>query len=131
LSYEPACSQHGLSGPRGAGDHAWWAQWIARADATHAQGKTTPEEWARLYQDLGDVERDLDQMVGPPRLDRGLLSTVYYRMLAIKDAWLQYRAQDYSHQGEVTPKGEEVLCEEQALFADLLLKVKKMLVASR
>jgi hypothetical protein len=52
-------------------------------------------------------------------------------MLAIIDAWLEYQARDFSLGGEVTPKGEEVLREEQALFADLVLKIKKMLVASR
>ena len=50
---------------RDAGDHAFWAQWIARTDPTHAQGKTTPEEWVMIYQDLGNVTRDLDLMVGP------------------------------------------------------------------
>jgi len=84
-----------------------------------------------LYQDLGDVERDLDQMVGPLRLDRRLLFTVYHRTLAIKDAWLEYQARDFSHEGAVTTKGEEVLREEGALFADLMLNIKRMLVAPR
>jgi hypothetical protein len=114
-----------------AGDHAFWAQWIARTDPTHAQGHTTPEEWAMIYQDLGDVVRELDQMVGPLRLDRSILFHIYHQMLAIQGAWLEYQARDFSHGGEVTPKGEEVLREEQALFADLLLKIKRMLVAAR
>ena len=42
-----------------AGRHAWWAQWAP----THAEGHATPEQWAALYQDLGDLERDVDQMV--------------------------------------------------------------------
>lgn len=116
---------------RDAGDHAFWAQWIACTDATHAQGKTTPEEWIMIYQDLGDVTRDLDQMVGPLRLDRSLLFTVYHRMQAIQGAWLECQRRDFSRQGEVTPEGEEVLREERARFADLMIKVKKMLVAAR
>jgi hypothetical protein len=43
-------------------------------------------------------------------------------------AWLEYRARDFRREGELTPKGEEVLREEQALFADLMLKIKRMLV---
>jgi hypothetical protein len=31
----------------------------------------------------------------------------------------------------LTPKGEDVLREERAFFADLMLKIKKMLVAAR
>ena len=114
-----------------AGDHAFWAQWIARTDPTHAQGKTTPEEWVMIYQDLGDVTRDLDLMVGPLRLARSLLFHIYHRMLAIQDAWLSYQARDFTRGGELTPEGEEVLREERARFADLLLKIKRMLVAAR
>ena len=114
-----------------AGDHAFWAQWLARADATHAQGKTTPEEWAMVYQDVGDVTRELDLMVGPLRLDRSILFNVYHRMLAVQRAWLEYRARDFSREGVVTPEGEEVLRTEQALFADLMLNIKRMLVAAR
>jgi hypothetical protein len=114
-----------------AGDHAWWAQWLARTAPTHAEGHATPEEWAMIYQDLGDVTRELDQMVGPLRLDRRLLFTVYHRMLAVQGAWLEYRARDFSREGVVTPEGEDVLRTEQALFADLMLKIKRMLVAAR
>lgn len=116
---------------RDAGDHAFWAQWIARTDPTHAQGKTTPEEWVMIYQNLGDVTRDLDLMKGRLRLDRSLLFNIYHRMLAIQDAWLECQRRDFSRGGELTPEGEEVLREEQALFADLMLRVKKMLVAAR
>jgi hypothetical protein len=116
---------------RDAGDHAFWAQWIARTDPNHAEGKTTPEEWAMIYQDLGDVTRDLDLMVGPLRLDRSLLFNIYHRMLAIQGAWLECQRRDFSRGGEVTPQGEEVLREERALFADLMLKIKRMLVAAR
>lgn len=115
----------------GAGDHAWWAQWLARSSPTHAEGHATPEEWAMIYQDLGDVERDLDQMVGRLRLDRSLLFNIYHRMLAVQGAWLEYRARDFSREGVVTPEGEDVLRTEQALFADLMLKIKRMLVAAR
>lgn len=66
------------------------AQWLIRAAPSHAEGHATPEEWAGLYQDLSDVERDLDQMVGLLRLDRTLLFGVYYRMLRIKQAWIEY-----------------------------------------
>jgi hypothetical protein len=116
---------------RDAGDHAWWAQWLARTDPNHAEGHATPEEWAMIYQHLGDVTRDLDLMVGPLRLDRGLLFNVYHRMLAIQDAWLEYQRRDFTRNGELTPEGEEVLREERALFADLILKIKRMLVAAR
>lgn len=114
-----------------AGDHAWWAQWLARMAPTHAEGRTTHEEWVRIYQDLGDVERDLDQMVGRLRLDRSLLFHIYHRMLAVQSAWLEYRARDFTREGVVTPEGEDVLREEQARFADLMLKIKRMLVAAR
>ncbi len=114
-----------------AGDHTFWAEWLARTDRTHAEGHTTPEEWALIYQNLGDVLRDLDQMVGRLRLDRSLLFGIYHRMLSIQGAWLDYRARDFSRGGEVTPKGEEVLREEQAFFVDLMLKIKRMLVAAR
>lgn len=116
---------------RSAGNHAWWAEFLARTARTHVEGHAMPEEWARIYQDLGDVERDLDQQVGPLRLDRSLLFNIYHRMLAVQDAWLAYQMRDFSHEGEVTPKGEEVLREETALFADLMLKIKRMLVAAR
>ena len=116
---------------RDAGDHAFWTQWIARTDPTHAQGKTTPEAWVMIYQNLGDVTRDLDLMKGRLRLDRSLLFNIYHRMLAIQDAWLECQRRDFSRGGELTPQGEEVLREERALFADLMLRVKKMLVAAR
>ena len=52
-------------------------------------------------------------------------------MLAIQDAWFKYLARDVSRDGEVTPEGEEVLREERAFFADLMITIKKMLVAAR
>jgi len=116
---------------RDAGDHAFWAQWIAHTDPNHAEGHTTPEEWVMIHQDLGDVTRDLDQMVGRLRLDRSLLFNIYHRMLAIQDAWLECQRRDFSRGGELTPVGEDVLREERALFADLLLKIKRLLVAAR
>jgi hypothetical protein len=114
-----------------AGDHTFWAQWLARTDPNHAEGHAKPEEWAMIYQDLGNVTRDLDLMVGPLRLDRSLLFHIYHRMLAIKTAWLECQGRDFSCAGELTPKGEEVLREERALFTDLMLKIKRMLVAAR
>jgi hypothetical protein len=116
---------------REAGNRAWWAQFLDPTASAHIQGHTTPEEWVRLYHDLGDILRDLDQMKGRLRLDRSLLFNIYHRMLAIQDAWLEYLARDFSRGGEVTPEGEEVLREEQARFADLMLKIKRMLVAAR
>lgn len=111
--------------------HAFWAEFLCRTASTHVEGHATPEEWGRLAQDLGDVERDLDQMKGRLRLDRSLLFNIYHRMLAIQSAWLNYQAHDFSRGGELSQKGEEVLREERALFADLMLKVKRMLVAAR
>lgn len=70
-------------------------------------------------------------MIGRLRLDRSILFTIYHRMLAIQDAWLDYRRRDFSRGGEVTPKGEEVLREERALFADLTRQIKRMVVAAR
>src|SRR5690348_13396790 len=58
---------------RDTGSHAWTAQWLARTAPTHAQGHTTPEEWLKLYQDLGDIERDIDQLVAVLRLNRTVL----------------------------------------------------------
>ena len=114
-----------------AGNHAWWAEFLFRTASSHVQGHATPEEWAMVYQDLGDIGRDLDQMKGRLRLDRSLLFNIYHRMLAIQDAWLEYRGRDFTRECELTPQGEDVLREERALFADLMLKVKKMLVAAR
>jgi hypothetical protein len=116
---------------RDAGDHAFWAQWLARTAPTHTEGNTTPEQWMLIHHDLGDVTRDLDLMVGPLRLDRSLLFTVYHRMQTIQGAWLECQRRDFSRGGEVTPQGEEVLREERAFFADLMLKIKRMLVAAR
>ncbi len=116
---------------RDAGDHVFWAQWNARTDPTHAEGKTTPEQWAMIQQDLGDVTRDLDLMKGRLRLDRSLLFNIYHRMLVVQGAWLDYLASDFSRGGELTPEGEDVLREERARFADLMLKVKRLLVAAR
>ena len=116
---------------RDAGDHAFWAQWLARTDPNHAEGHAKPEEWMMIHHDLGDVTRDLDLMVGPLRLDRSLLFTVYHRMQAIQGAWLECQRRNFTRNGELTPEGEEVLREEQARFADLMLKVKRMLVAAR
>ncbi len=84
-----------------------------------------------IHQDLGDVTRDLDLMVGRLRLDRSILFNIYHRMLAVQGAWLEYRARDFSREGVVTPEGEDVLRVEQALFADLMLKIKRLLVAAR
>jgi hypothetical protein len=114
-----------------AGDHAFWAQWIARTDPNHAEGHAKPEEWMMIHHDLADVTRDLDLMVGPLRLDRSILFNVYHRMLAVQRAWLECQRRDFTRGGELTPEGEEVLREEQALFADLILNIKRMLVAAR
>jgi len=84
-----------------------------------------------IHHDLGDVTRDLDLMVGPLRLDRSLLFTVYHRMQAIQGAWLECQRRDFSRDGELTPEGEDVLRTEQSRFADLILKIKRMLVAAR
>lgn len=116
---------------RDADAHAFWAEFLCRTARTHAEGHATPEEWDGLAQGLGDVERDLDQMKGRLRLDRSLLFGIYHQMLAIQDAWLKYQARDFSRGGELSQKGEEVLREERALFADLILKIKRMLVAAR
>ncbi|MEI8015202.1 MAG: C2H2-type zinc finger protein [Nitrospira sp.] len=114
-----------------AGDHTFWAEFMFRTDRTHAEGRTTHEEWVRIYQDLGDIQRDLDQMIGPLRLDRSILFNTYHRMLAVQSAWLEYRARDFTRGGVVTPEGEDVLRVEQARFAALMLNIKRMLVAAR
>ena len=51
-------------------------------------------------------------------------------MCAVQGAWLEYQTRDFTHEGAVTPKGEEVLRAEQARFADLMLNIKRMLVAA-
>ena len=68
---------------RSAGHHAWFALMVSSCGSHPCQGTRPPEEWARLAQDLGDVERDLDQMVGRLRLDRSLLFNIYHRMLTV------------------------------------------------
>jgi hypothetical protein len=108
-----------------------WAEFLCRAARRHVEGDATPEDWKKVYEVLGDVERDLDLQIGRLRLDRLLLFNIYHTMLAIQDAWLNYRTRDFSRGGELTPKGEEVLRVEQARFADLLSKIKRMVVAAR
>ena len=114
-----------------AGDHTFWADFLSRTARKHVEGHATPEEWVMIYHDLGEILREFDQMIGRLRLDRSLLFTIYHRMLAIEDAWLDYRRRDFSRGGEVTPQGEGVLREERELFADLMLKIKRMVVAAR
>lgn len=111
--------------------HAWWADFLDRTVSSQVKEDTTPQEWARIAQDLGDVERDFDQMIGPLRLNRTLLFNSYHKMLAVQGAWLEYQARDFSRNGELTPEGAEVLREEEALFVELILNIKRMLVAAR
>lgn len=125
-THEEIAKLHGI-----AGNHAWWAQFLARTAPTHVDGHAKPEEWTGIYQELGDVERDLDQQVGPLRLNRSLLFNIYHRLLVVQSAWLNYQACDFSCGSELTPKGEEVLREERAIFADLMLNIKRLLVAAR
>ena len=108
-----------------------WAEFCFRAARNHVQGRTTPEEWKKVYEVLGDIERDFDIMKGRLRLDRSLLFNIYHRMLEIQDAWLVCQRRDFSKGGELTQKGQEVLRVEQARFADLMLKIKRMVVAAR
>ena len=114
-----------------AEDHTFWADFLLRTARTHVEGHATAEEWVMIYHDLGEILREFDQLIGRLRLDRSILFNIYHRMLAINDAWLDYRRRDFSRGGEVTPQGAEVLREERALFADLMLKIKRMLVAAR
>lgn len=114
-----------------AENHAFWAEFLERTARSHVEGHATSKEWGSLAQNLGDIERDLDQMKGRLRLDRSLLFNIYHRMLAVQEAWLEYQVRDFSRNGELTPKGEDVLREERALFADLIVKIKRMLVAAR
>ena len=114
-----------------AEDHTFWADFLSRTARKHVAGHATPEEWVMIYHDLGEILREFDQMIGRLRLDRSILFTIYHRMLAIQDAWLDYRRRDFSRGGEVTPEGKEVLRVEQVLFSDLMLKIKRMLVAAR
>ena len=101
-----------------AGDHAWWAQWLARAAPTHAEG-------ARHARGVGQALSGSWRCYTETRFDGGTVA------VGSQVAWLEYRACDFTRGGEVTPTGEEVLREEEALFADLLLKIKRMLVAAR
>ena len=114
-----------------AEDHTFWAEFLSRTARTHVEGHATPEEWVMIYHDLGEILREFDQMIGRLRLDRSLLFTIYHRILAIQNAWLEYRTRDFSRGGEVTPQGVEVLREERVCFADLMMKIKRMLVAAR
>ena len=113
---------------REAGHRAWW---LARGAPSHAEGHATPEEWFQVYQDLDDVDRDLDQMVGSLRLDRSLLFNVYHRFQVIRDHWLQYQWRDFSRNGELTPQGQAAVHEDEVLLTDVLSKIKQMLVAAR
>ena len=115
---------------REAGHHAWWAWWLARAAPSHAEGHATPEEWLQIYDDVGDDERDLDQMKWSLRLDRALLFRVYHRFLVTRDNWLQYRRRDFSRNGELTPQGQTAVHEDEVLLTDVLSKVKHLLVAA-
>ncbi len=114
-----------------SGSYAGMAQWISRAAPTQAKGHATPEEWYQIYQDLDDLERDLDQMVGSLRLDRASLFRVYHRVQVIRDNWLQYRWRDFSRNGELTPQGHTAVQEDEVFFTDVLSKIKHVLVAAR
>ena len=116
---------------REAGHHAWWARWLARGAPSQVEGHTTPEEWFQVYQDLDDVLRELDHMVGSLRLDRALLFNVYHRFQVIRDHWLQYQWRDFSRNGELTPQGQAVVHEDKVLLTDVLSQIKQMLVAAR
>jgi hypothetical protein len=116
---------------RDTGNHAWMAQWLARTALSHAEGHTTAQEWLELYQDFGDIEEHLDEMVAVFKLNRATLFGVYHRMLTIQGVWLECRARDFTRLAELTQEGEQILREEHALFADLVPKIKRMLVAAR
>jgi hypothetical protein len=91
------------------------------------------KEWLQLSQALADVERDCDQMVGRLRLDRSLLFNIYHQMRGIRDTWMHYRTRHLKPalEGEKEHEIPEDIREEDAMWATIMINIKKMLVASR
>src|SRR4051812_48756513 len=56
-----------------ADNNVIWAEFLFRSARKHVEGHATPEEWKKVYDILGDVQRDFDLMIGRLRLDRSLL----------------------------------------------------------
>ena len=116
---------------------------ISRQLASVRSNITSSEEWVKVYWILDECERDYEQMVFRFRLDPVLLFRIYRTMLAMKERWLCYLAQDWSKAirlgsgiGE-DPAPDEVhdkyvcaLREEELRWDTILTKVKKMLVGS-
>lgn len=116
---------------RTAGHHAWMAQWLARVDPSHAEGHASSAEWFGVNQDLGDIERDLSQMVGVLRLDRTQLFRIYHRFQVARENWLHYLWRDFSRNGELTPEGAAAVYKDDERLTDVLSNIKCLLVASR
>jgi hypothetical protein len=117
---------------------------IARLLASVRSDITSEKEWAEIYWLLDECERDYEQMVIRFRLDPVLLFAIYQRMLAIRERWLCYWARDlWSNRcsyagGEggretdgMDDKLRLALRERETMWEGLMVKIKKMLVASR
>lgn len=91
------------------------------------------KEWLQLSQALDDVERECDQMVGHLRLDRSLLFNIYHQMRKILDTWMYYRTRHLKPtlDGEKEQDMPKDILEEEAMWATIMINIKKMLVASR
>lgn len=86
------------------------------------------KEWWQLYQDLTDVERDCDHMVGRLCLDRALLFRIYHQTLPLRNTWMHYRTRRLNPADK--ERGEAVR-EQEEQWTTFMTKIKKMLVASR
>lgn len=121
------------------------AHFFFRAAFSHVAGNIPPEEWAKLYVDLDDVERDFAQMECRRRLDEALLYKIYHRLRAIRATWLGYREHDYlkyeqrqlleseadmNRQYALLADYRKIIEDDRALLDDVVTKVKRLLVAA-
>jgi hypothetical protein len=114
-----------------------------RTAAPRVQGNIAPQQWVLIYDDLGNVERDLEQMVARLQLDRTLLFSAYHRLQTIAQVWLTHREHNYlqalARRLPLDMKDEEAFSRERrktidddkALLQDVITKIKHLLVAAR
>ena len=127
---------------------AFSAHFYFKTAFSQVQGNIPPEEWAKLYDDLCNVEREFEQMVGLLRLNQSLLFEIYHRLTAIREAWLAYRDHD-EMQSEIRREpsavtlqssaenatsmtdSENLMERDKVLLDEVSNRVKRLLVAAR
>ncbi len=110
-------------------DHARIARLLASVDSNIVPF----EEWVKLYWQLEDCHRDLQQMVVGMRLDPTLLFSIYQRMLGIREQWLSFRSRALvpTDDREMSQESCDALHDEEERWKSIIDKIKKMLVTSR